>query len=89
MSDLKYALVDLSEFLKASSLNDYLYNQITVSNWQFNRLVCVEYLGVGVTGINISTPMTLDDPFLMFVNGSAYIQDNLVVNQDLYIYLNY
>jgi hypothetical protein len=88
MSDLKYALVDLSEFLKASSLNDYLYNQITVSNWQLNRLVCVEYLGVGVTGINISTPMTLDDPFLMFVNGSAYIQDNLVVNQDMYIYGN-
>ena len=88
MSDLKYALVDLSEFLKASSLNDYLYNQITVSNWQLSRLVCVKYLGVGVTGINISTPMTDDDPFLMFVNGSAYIQDNLVVNQDMYIYGN-
>lgn len=88
MSDLKYALVDLSEFLKASSLNDYLYNQITVSNWQLNRLVCVEYLGIGVTGINLSTPSTLDDPFIMFVNGSAYIQDNLVVNKNMYIYGN-
>jgi hypothetical protein len=89
MSDLKYALVDLSEFLKASSLNDYLYNTIISGNWQVTRMVCVQYLGIGVSGINIDTSDNgFDDQFVMFVNGSSYIQNNCVVNKDLYVYGN-
>ena len=89
MSDLKYALVDLSEFLKASSLNDYLYNTIISGNWQVTRMVCVQYLGIGVSGINIDTSDNgFDDQFVMFVNGSSYIQNNCIVNKDLYVYGN-
>ena len=89
MPDLKYALVDLSEFLKASSLNDYLYNTIITGNWQVTRMVCVQYLGIGVSGINIDTSDNgFDDQFVMFVNGSTYIQNNCIVNKDLYVYRN-
>jgi len=88
MPDLKYALVDLSTFLRASSLNEYLYEQIQYSNWGVTSLVATSYLAVGVTGIKQATNDETDDPFVVFINGSTYIQDNCVVANDMYIYGN-
>ena len=78
----------MSTFLRASSLNEYLYEQIQYSNWQVTSLVATTYLAVGVTGINHATSDTTDDPFVVFINGSTYIQDNCVVANDMYIYGN-
>jgi hypothetical protein len=86
MSELKYALVDINQFTRASSLNEYIYTQITLSNWIVSRLAATTYLGVGVNGVNIDTSNNLDDQYRMFVNGSTYIQNNCDINENLKVY---
>ena len=87
MSDTSYGIISIKEFLENSTLVKYVYDQITLSEWQVNSLSASYHLSVGLKGTSVDIYDDVSDnkSYVFFVNGSSYLQGNCKINQNLNI----
>jgi hypothetical protein len=89
----RFGILSIDEFLENSTLVKYVYDQVTLSEWQVNSLSSSYHLSVGLKGtsVNSGDDVSDNDTVVFFVNGSSYFQgnckinDNLVITKNLYV----
>lgn len=81
-----YGIINITEFLKASSLTNYVYQQVTLSDWNVNSLISSKFVGIGLQGTFTDENFSFDDyGYVLHVNGSAYFQDYCKFNDNIYV----
>jgi hypothetical protein len=81
-----YGIINITEFLKASSLTNYVYQQVTLSDWNVNSLISSKFVGIGLQGIISDENFSFDDyGYILHVNGSSYFQDFCKFNDNIYV----
>jgi hypothetical protein len=79
-----YGIISIKEYLENATLVKYVYDQITLSEWQVNSLSASYHLSVGLKGTSIDIYDDVSDnlTYTFFVNGSSYFQGNCKINND-------
>jgi predicted acyltransferase (DUF342 family) len=81
-----YGIINITEFLKASSLTNYVYQQVTLSDWNVNSLISSKFVGIGLQGTITDENFSFDDyGYILHVNGSSYFQDFCKFNDNIYV----
>ena len=83
----QFGIISIDAFLENSTLVKYVYDQITLSEWQVNSLSASYHLSVGLKGISVNSYDDVSDnrEFAFFVNGSSYFQGNCKINNNLIV----
>jgi hypothetical protein len=86
-----FGVISIDEFLENSTLVKYVYDQVTLSEWQVNSLSASFHLSVGLKGTSVQSyddDVSDNRDVVFFVNGSSYFQGNCKINDNLVITKN-
>jgi hypothetical protein len=85
-NDIKYALIDIKEFVEKSAMVKGVYQYIIQSAWAVTSLTTNKFLGVGIAGISPVDLNTSTFPYIAWINGSTYIEHFCLLNDNVSIY---
>ena len=83
--DTKYALIDITTFTEKAAMVEGIYQYIIQDAWAVTSLTASNFLGVGITGISPVDWTNSTFPYIVWINGSTYIENFCLLNDNVSI----